>query len=59
MPDSPAFLSDRLHNEGKKSIALFQAIEPDLWDHVIYSDFWEAKILKVMVVVRVEKVAWF
>lgn len=38
MPDTPAFLSERLLQEGEKSIAFFQALSPEQLCIKVYSD---------------------
>ena len=38
MPDTPAFLSERLLHEGEKSIAFFQALTPEQLDQTIYTE---------------------
>ena len=48
MAESLAFLSDRLYREGEKSIAFFQAIEPDLLDQMVYSEGSQWSIRQVL-----------
>jgi hypothetical protein len=38
MPDTPEFLSDRLVNEGEKSIEFFRHLSPASWQKEIYTD---------------------
>ena len=38
MPDTPAFLAERLLYEGEKSIAFFQSLAPEQLDQTIYTE---------------------
>jgi len=38
MPDSPAFLSERLKIEGEKSAAFFSALTPTQWNAEVYNE---------------------
>lgn len=38
MPDTPAFLAERLQTEGEKTLQLFQALTPQQWDAIVYSE---------------------
>lgn len=45
MPDTPAFLSDRLRAEGEKAVQFFQSLTPQQWDAVVYTegDTWSVR----------------
>jgi hypothetical protein len=38
MPETPAFLTERLKVEGEKAVAIFAALHPDQWNQVIYTE---------------------
>ena len=38
MPDTPAFLAERLLQEGQKTIDFYRALEPGLWDRAVYTE---------------------
>ncbi len=38
MPESPAFLSERLKTEGEKTSAFFSALSPEQWQMVVYTE---------------------
>lgn len=38
MPDTPAFLAERLRAEGDKTLQLFQSLTPQQWQTVVYSE---------------------
>lgn len=38
MPESPAFLADRLKTEGEKTCAFFSALTPDQWQTLVYTE---------------------
>jgi hypothetical protein len=38
MGETPAFLSERLRNEGEKTISFFQTLSAAQWEQIIYND---------------------
>jgi len=38
MSDTPAFLAERLLNEGQKTIEFYKAVEPSQWEKVVYTE---------------------
>ena len=38
MPDTPAFLSERLKTEGEKTSAFFASLKPEQWQSTVYTD---------------------
>jgi len=56
MPESPAFLAERLRVEGEKVAAYFAALTGDQWPQVVYSEGAEWKVRDVLAhFVSVEK----
>lgn len=38
MPDTPAFLAERLNAEGEKTVAFFNSLTPDHWQAIVYTE---------------------
>ena len=48
MPDSPAFLAERLKTEGEKTLAFFSALTPAQWQSVIYTEGAEWTVRSIL-----------
>ncbi len=48
MPDTPQWLSERLTNEGEKTIAFFEKLTPDQWDMEVYTDGSHWRVRQVL-----------
>ncbi|MEI7846985.1 MAG: DinB family protein [Chloroflexota bacterium] len=38
MPETPAFLAERLKSEGDKTLAFFNSIDPEKWEATVYTE---------------------
>jgi hypothetical protein len=38
MPDTPAFLAERLLNEGQKTVDFYRTVAPEQWDKTVYTE---------------------
>lgn len=38
MPETPAFLAERLRAEGEKTLRFFQSLAPEQWETVVYTE---------------------
>jgi hypothetical protein len=48
MPESPAFLAERLKTEGEKTVAFFDSLADEKWNSVVYSEGAEWTIRSIL-----------